>query len=115
MNWSIILGFLTKFWSEIIYLVCALAALIISLCKKRGKMDPAIERVIRCLPLFIKDAEVSLGPKCGQFKKQRVLNSALGLYEKLTGIHITCDSYIAEQFCDAIEDILNTPQKKEEK
>ena len=102
--------FIFSNWKEIVIFVFTFACFLVSLFKKKGKVDPAKEKVISYLPHFIRDAESSI--KGAKEKKNFVLTSCINLYKVLTGVNITYDSYVAKEFSDAIEDILDTPQKK---
>ena len=109
---KIVLEFLQKYWREILYVVCTLVAVICSFRKKGKTFGDAVAEVYRKLPALILVAEKDVGPKQGSVKKHLVLSLALQLYKKLTGVELSEGSEIAKIFSNAIEDILDTPQKK---
>ena len=102
--------FILSNWKELCIIVLTLACFLVGLFKSKGKTDPACEKVIAYLPHFIRDAEASTTG--AEAKKNYVLTHCINLYKILTGVTISLDSYIAKEFSNAIEDILDTPQKK---
>lgn len=81
----------------------------------KKKANAPLTEVISCLPRLIIKAEKKIGAGNGSQKKLMVLDWALDLYKELTGVDVDCKSWIAEDISVAIERILRTPQKKEEK
>lgn len=108
--------FFVQNWKLFVLCFCALLELIsvVNLCilyrKKSG--DDSVQFVITRLPSIISSVEKLVGAGEGLTKKSYVLELAIDLYKKLTGIKITNDSKIALRFDEAIEEILTTPQKK---
>lgn len=109
---TIVLEFFRTYWREILYVICTLLAVICSFHKKGKTFGDAVAEVYRKLPSLILLAEKDVGAKQGSVKKHLVLTLALQLYKKLTGVELTESSEIAKIFSNAIEDILDTPQKK---
>lgn len=79
----------------------------------KKKVNPSVDKVIAELPGFISFAEDAIKPGQGEQKKTLVLKKAWCLYKQLTGISLSVDSSIMKLFSRKIEEILETPQKKE--
>lgn len=101
-----------RFFSVIFLILCSL---FLHIFKKKVKVvDDIVLDIISKLPVLISKAENRYPSGNGQLKKVQVLDAALMIYKNLTGVALTYDSEIAIQIDKAIENILNTPQKKGE-
>lgn len=108
--------FFVQNWKLLVLCFCALLELIsvvnLLILQRKKTGDDSVQFVISKLPSFISSVEKVVGAGQGSIKKSAVLEVAIDLYKKLTGIKITEDSKIALRFGEAIEEILSTPQKK---
>lgn len=107
--------FICEHYKEILYFIGFIIMLIISISKKKVKVvDALISVIYEMLPKFINAAELKVGAGSGEYKKQLVFDSVI-LY--LTGISDLSRDELVEKYGQviniAIENILETPQKKE--
>ena len=108
--------FFAENWKFIVYIVFAILGIVITLCKKTKvvskTVDTPFERVMALLPSLIVEAEKS-GMK-GESKLNSVVFAALGILQKLCQRDLSfeeIDDY-RDAIIKAIEQILETPQKK---
>lgn len=108
------IDFIVKYYKYIalaLYVLLEFLFLILLMLNKKQK-NPVFERVLGALPGLISLVEDKVGSGCGEKKKALVVELALDLYFRLTGIRLSNDSTIAHDISSAIEDILSAPQKK---
>lgn len=96
---------------KIIMILLEVFAFLVLVFKKHKSSAP-LDSVISALPTIICEVEKCIGAGNGAIKKEEVMNIALDLYQRYTGILLKSDSFIANQISKAIEDILSAPQKK---
>lgn len=87
---------------------------VVLLIRKNKSNDP-LYAVLCGLPRFITYAENKFGAGHGDQKKQCVMSYALNLFKDLTGIELVKGSQYFRIISELIEEILKTPQKKEDK
>ena len=105
--------FLLAYWKELAYGFVAVMTLLLTLFRKKGKTNPAVEHVYSQLPSIISHIESVYGAGHGDVKKAAVLDVCDSLFYKLSGIHLKSSEYFMAKFDKAIEDILSTPSRKE--
>lgn len=105
--------FLQDYWFVVVSLVLALAELLILILKKNkvSVVDTAFQGVLEKLPLVINFAEYLFGSGNGEKKKEWCLNFLIDFYKSLGGKDQ--DEYVKVLICDALEQVLSTPQKKD--
>lgn len=107
--------FIIQNWFFIIELLVGLVSLIILLLKKTKvlSVDTPFEKLLEKLPELIKKAEIL--SKEGKVKRSYVLGVAYAYLADLTGKSVEEISGIyCDRILEAIENILETPQKKGE-
>lgn len=110
-----VLSFLSENWKELSVLLVAILTFLVSMLRKKGKVDPVVEYVLTQVPDVIIAAEERVGSGNGEEKK-RIVMSMIGLiYKKLTGYILKEDSKYFSLFSKYVELVLSTPQKKEDK
>lgn len=95
-------------------IICSIACLILYIFKKNKIIlkDTAFEKVLEKLPFLISQAEVAF--KDGLQKKTLVLSVAMSLLAAETDLSFDeLSAKYGDRLEEAIENILNTPQKKE--
>ena len=99
---------------EIIILVgaCLLDLILFLVGVFKKKKTTPLGEVISYVPTMIKVAELKFGSGHGAEKKKSVMEMALLLYHRLTGVEITADSYLGKEISSFIERVLETPTKK---
>lgn len=105
--------FFVAYWKELAEGLIAIITLCVVLLKKRGKSNPALEKLYEQLPLIIKEIEDKFGAGKGEVKKAAVLETCDALFYKLSGIHLKQSSYFLKLVDKQIEKILSTPSRKE--
>lgn len=106
------LDFLSKYYELIINIVLLISVIIITLCKKKVKINNILFKLLEQLPGYINKAE-QLYDK-GELKFSHVFNCAVRYLVSITDL--TAQEVIAKYsgvINDAIENILTTPQKKQ--
>lgn len=111
---EIIFEYVMDHWIFIVSLVVEVIIGVLLLFK-RGKCNEPLLSVIGILPRLVIYAENKYGASRGAEKKNYVLRTALDVFKKLTGIEVTESSEIYHRISYAIEEILKTPMKKEDK
>lgn len=96
-----------KLFLLVLLALCELVLFILSLTKKAVKIDSLKEKILNLLPFIISIAEDLFGSGLGSVKKDYVLK----VVKKVLSLDNSYDSFISE----ALENILSTPHKKEEK
>ena len=105
--------FFITYYKEIIVLFCFLLELVfsaIAIIKKSKKGFTLYADILSALPVIISEVEEKIGAGHGYEKLNLVMSIVEKMILKETGHEITKSENI--MFRDAIERILNTPQKK---
>lgn len=108
--------FFAENWKFIIYLAVAILGIVITILKKSKLVnkivDTPFERVLALLPGLIVEAEKTGGT--GSDKSNFVISRALAIYQKLVEHELSYGELVEynHRFTDALEKILETPQKK---
>jgi hypothetical protein len=108
----IVLEFLRDNWQYVVIGLSAIVEVLVLFVFKRRKSVSPFYEVVSVLPKLIDKVESRIGAGNGAIKKEKVLDAAIVLYEKLTGVCLSKSSKIVKDLDDAIESILTTPQKK---
>lgn len=108
---EIVLSFILDHWYLILWLVLEVIFGVLLLLKKSCSNEP-LHVVVEALPKLIDIAEDKFGAGTGLRKKLFVLDAAVALFKKYTGIEVSKESEIYKVFSSKIEEILKTPQKK---
>lgn len=110
--------FVLEHWQALLAILIALATLLVAIFKgkKEGKSvkEILIDFITDRLPSYIRETEAHGGT--AEQKKSYCLNLALRDAAKEIGHQLTVEEadYIVNKVSDKIEDILSTPQKKEQ-
>lgn len=110
--------FVLAHWQSLLAILIALATLLVAIFKgkKEGKSvkEIIIDFITDRLPSYIRETEAHGGT--AEQKKSYCLNLALRDAAKEIGHQLTVEEadYIVNKVSDKIEDILSTPQKKEQ-
>lgn len=110
--------FILAHWQSILAILIALATLLVAIFKgkKEGKSvkEIIIDFITDKLPSYIRETEAHGGT--AEQKKSYCLNLALRDAAKEIGHQLTVEEadYIVNKVSEKIEDILSTPQKKEQ-
>lgn len=104
--------FIFTYWRELVLMLLALASLLVTILKRRGKVDPAITTIEERVPSLISEAEIKVGIGQGEKKKDLVMKAICDLYLKLTGSSLLVGSVIYKHLDRFVESVLATPQKK---
>ena len=107
-----VLTFIKEHWRILTVLVINLVLLIVSLFRKKVKIEDVFKSVLLVLPEYISLAEKNFkeGPEKYSFVFNKCVSLLCTLTHKNSGLII--DEY-ASDINAAIENILSTPQKKE--
>lgn len=111
---DVILSFIVDHWYLILWLVLEVIFGVLLLLKKNRTNEP-LHYVLDALPKLIDIAELKYGAGTGHVKKLFVLDAAIALFKKVTGLEVSKESEIYKIISSHIEAILKTPQKKEDK
>lgn len=100
--------------SELLILLaaCLLDLILFLVGVFRKKVNPSVAEVVTKIPYFVSLAEDKFGSGQGLKKKEFVVEEACKLYEKMTDIYPNLRSAIRKVFSKAVEEVLETPQKK---
>lgn len=110
--------FVLEHWQALLAILIALATLLVAIFKgkKEGKSvkEILIDFITDRLPSYIRETEAHGGT--AEQKKSYCLNLALRDAAKEIGHQLTVEEadYIVNKVSEKIEDILSTPQKKEQ-
>ena len=113
-------NFIIQNWKEIASVVLFIISVIVAFVAKRKKgysfSDIILGLIAEKLPELIKQAEENIGAGNGEQKKVTVLNAVLNLASKSLGRKLSEEeiSFIITNATQQIENILGTPQKKED-
>lgn len=118
MNYFI--DFLKSYWKEILLVLEIVVTIVLFIVRKRTKIinkldySEILKKLLETLPYFIQKVEC---PGNGESKKKIVLESSLEYIAQLLGRTLTVSEseFFSDYIDDAIEMILETPSKKEEK
>jgi len=105
--------FFVAYWKELAEGLIAIITLLVVLLKKRGKSNPALEKLYFQLPTIISHFESVYGSGHGEVKKSAVIEACDKLFFKLSGIHLKESEYYFDLVDKQIEKILSTPSRKE--
>lgn len=105
--------FLLTYWRELAYGLVALLTLLAALFRKKGKVDPVLDKLLQIAPDAICDAEKHYGDGNGALKKAMVMSILAHSYKSLTGYELKENSGMWNIISQHIEKILLTPERKE--
>ena len=106
--------FIFTYFRELIACLCFLLELVfllIGIFKKRKKETPILLDLLELVPKYIAAAEKIIGSGKGEKKRDFVLDELSKVFYSYTGK--TIDEATFKFISKAIEEILSTPQKKE--
>ena len=112
------ISFLQENWRFLVELILLVISLIIVLVKPSAKIkvpESVIALAMASLPVYIQQAEDSIGSGNGLSKKEFVLNKVLEFISSKTGFSVAALSklnYILDDFDSSIELILSCPVRK---
>lgn len=98
---------------KVIMIVLEVFAFLVIVFKK-NKKNASLDSVLAALPSIVAKVEQKVGSGNGEEKKRLVIDIALRLYKKLTGVEVDSSKFstIVRDISLSIEDILSAPQKK---
>lgn len=108
-----IIHFVASHWIWFLWLFLEVVFGVLLLLKKDKVREP-LKDVLLAIPELVIKAEKSIGPGHGSDKRELVYQWACSLYKKMTGVSLFSGFY-SKRILEAIEEILETPHKKEEK
>lgn len=105
--------FLFCYWKELSYVLVAILTILVTIFRKKGKVDPVLEKVLESAPAAICAAEKQYGSGHGELKKAMVMSILSKVYSSLTGYELKENSGIWKFISNSVESILSTPSRKE--
>ena len=105
--------FLITYWKDILYVFVAIVTILVTLLKKRGKVEPVLSRIYEVIPQAVRTAEAIYGAGNGEAKKKMVMDYLSRAYQKLTGYQLKEKSYVYDGIAQFVEDVLATPERKD--
>lgn len=111
---EVVWKFIIQHWYFVLWLFLEVVFGVLLLLKKSKSNEP-LNAVFNSLPRLITYAENKFGAGHGIEKKEAVLSKAVSLFKDFTGIVLKKDCGLYKLIAQRIEEILRTPQKKEDK
>lgn len=106
--------FILDNWKDLVFLFCLVLELfffVIGVFSKKKKEPSVFSSILACLPVLIKNAECLIGAGNGIKKLEYVLNQVNSIIKQQTGQEMNSSERVV--FTRYIEEILQTPQRKE--
>ena len=107
--------FLLVYWKLIVLVALIVINIVISLLRRPKVIDTIIDTINEYVPTAIIAAEKAIGPGNGSSKLNYAVNNVLNYLN----FRFNIDGYVLERYKKyiviEIENVLSTPQKKEEK
>lgn len=110
-----LLQFFMENWKELSVLFVAVLTFLVSLFRKKGKVDPVIEFLLANIPHVINVFESRIGSGHGEEKKRSVMSQLCAAYKNMTGVALKEGSNYYKMLSEYVEEVLSTPHKKEDK
>ena len=103
--------------SALLFLIAFISALVTRRKKGYSFSDILLGLLAKHIPEWTREAEAEFGAGEGEKKKVSVLNTALNFVRKTLGRCLSEEetSFIVTEASNLIEDVLEAPEKKEEK
>lgn len=106
--------FLLTYWKELVYGVIAIATLLVAIFRKKGRVDPVLDKILEAAPGVINHVENHYGAGNGALKKSMVMALLGKIYKKYTGYELCDQSELFHMISEYVEKILSTPERKKD-